>query len=425
MRPLWVLAHRWIGLVMAAFLFLTGVTGAVISWDHELDDLLNPHLMQAPGRGEAQSALELVRRFEEQNPKARVTFAPLAPEPGDSLALFVEPRVDPATGRQYELGYNQVFIDPATGKELGRREWGAVWPISSETLVSFLYKLHYSLHIPEMWGIDRWGEWLLGGIAVLWTLDCFVAFYLTLPRGRLTWERWKRAWQVRTRSGSYKLNFDLHRAGGLWTCALLFVLAFTAFSLNLYSEAFYPVMSKVSQVTPSPFDLRAPRDRHDPVEPGLGFASVLEKAKEEANRRGWDEPAGSVFYAPQFGVYGVQFFHPGDDHGAAGVGPARLYYDAIDGRYLGERQPWKGTAADIFVQAQFPVHSGRILGLPGRILISLMGIVVAVLSVTGVVIWWKKRRAAQKNSTTTQSQPQASHATQKGESKWLVPDSEV
>ena len=58
---------------------------------------------------------------------------------------------------------------------------------------------------------------------------------------------------------------------------------------------------------------------------------------------------------------------------------------------LGERQPWKGTAADIFVQAQFPLHSGRILGLPGRILISLMGIVVAMLSVTGVIIWWRKR----------------------------------
>ena len=42
---------------------------------------------------------------------------------------------------------------------------------------------------------------------------------------------------------------------------------------------------------------------------------------------------------------------------------------------------------------QFPLHSGRILGLPRRILISLMGLVVAMLSVTGVVIWWKKRAA--------------------------------
>jgi uncharacterized iron-regulated membrane protein len=39
------------------------------------------------------------------------------------------------------------------------------------------------------------------------------------------------------------------------------------------------------------------------------------------------------------------------------------------------------------------MHSGRILGLPGRILISAMGIVVAALSVTGVVIWYRKRRA--------------------------------
>jgi uncharacterized iron-regulated membrane protein len=87
------------------------------------------------------------------------------------------------------------------------------------------------------------------------------------------------------------------------------------------------------------------------------------------------------------------FFHPGGDHGAAGVGPARLYYDGADGSYLGDSQPWTGTAADIFVQAQFPLHSGRILGVPGRVLVSAMGLIVAALSVTGVVIWYRKRLA--------------------------------
>lgn len=101
----------------------------------------------------------------------------------------------------------------------------------------------------------------------------------------------------------------------------------------------------------------------------------------------------AAFYNPNFGIYGVRFFHPGDDHGAAGVGPAILYYDGADGRSLGARVPWVGTAADIFLQAQFPVHSGRILGLPGRILVSFMGFVTMVLSVTGVVIWWRKRAA--------------------------------
>ena len=69
---------------------------------------------------------------------------------------------DPATGKRYALDYNQVFLDPNTGAELGRRYWGAVWPVTRENFVSFLYKLHYTMHIPEFWGSDRWGMRVLG-----------------------------------------------------------------------------------------------------------------------------------------------------------------------------------------------------------------------------------------------------------------------
>lgn len=416
MRPLFVLLHRYVGLLMVPFLFVTGLTGAIISWDHELDDLLNPHLMHAPGDGRglpALPSLELAQRIEANDPRVQVSFVPLAAESGESLAFGVQPRVDPATGKLFETGYNQVFIDPAGGAELGRREWGAVWPITRENVVSFLYKLHFSLHVPEIQGEDRWGIWLLGVVAILWTADCFTGVYLTFPAHRRgkggttkssvpgmavvhpqrSWrQRWLPAWRVRRGAGSYKLNYDLHRAGSLWTWGLLFVLAFTAFSLNLYREVFYPLLSSVSQVTPTPFETRTPASPLQPLAARVGFAEIVDAARAEAQRRAWREPPGSVFYSTAFGVYGVQFFHPGDDHGAAGVGPARLFFDGTDGRLLGERLPWQGTAADIFVQAQFPVHSGRILGLPGRILISLMGLVVAMLSVTGAYVWWRKRR---------------------------------
>lgn len=402
-RPVLTFVHRWVGLVIAAFLFVSGVTGAVISWDHELDDVLNPHLMHAQAQGPAMPSLELARAIEARDPRVMVSWVPLAAEPGETLAFGVDPRRDPATGRLFEPGYNQVFIDPATGAEQGRREWGAVWPITRETLVSFLYVFHYSLHLPEMWGIDRWGVWLLGGIAVLWTLDCFVGFYLTLParpaspaapRGPgLFWSRWKPAWMIKRGASPYRLNLDIHRAFGLWLWGVLFTVAFTAFSLNLYSEVFYPVMSKVSKVTPGPFETQPMAPLHAPIMPRVTYEQVLATARYEADRRGWTAPAGGAFYSKEFGIYGVGFFAPGGDHGGGGVGPPYLYYSGADGRYLGDRQPWKGTAADIFVQAQFPLHSGRILGLPGRILISLTGLVVAALSVTGVVIWWKKRVA--------------------------------
>ena len=400
LRPALTFLHRWVGLAIAGFLFVSGVTGAVISWDHELDDLLNPRLMFAQSRtGAPLPALDLARAIEARDPRVMVTYVPLAPEPGGTLAFGVEPRQDPATRKLFEPRYNQVFLDPATGAEQGRRAWGAVWPITRETFVSFLYVLHYSLHIPAFWGIDRWGIWLLGGVAILWTIDCFVGFYLTLPprraadarAGRGFWARWTPAWRIKTSASAYRVNFDIHRAFGLWLWGVLFTVAFTAFSLNLYSEVFYPVMSKVSRVTPGPFDVRKPAPHDSPVIPARTYAQVLAVAQADAKQRGWKDPAGSAFYSPEFGIYGVAFHPPGGDHGAGGVGPPYLYYDGTTGALLGDRQPWKGTAADIFLQAQFPLHSGRILGLPGRILISITGLVVAALSVTGVVIWQRKR----------------------------------
>ena len=50
-RNLFVLIHRWTGLFLAVFLFISGLTGAIISWDHELDEWLNPQLFEARGQG--------------------------------------------------------------------------------------------------------------------------------------------------------------------------------------------------------------------------------------------------------------------------------------------------------------------------------------------------------------------------------------
>lgn len=433
MRSTFVMVHRGIGLFIALFLFIAGMTGAVISWDHELDEWLNPHLNEARAAGPGRDALILAGEIEFRHPRVQVTALPLAAEPGHAYTFWMEPRVNPASGELFEPGFNQVFVDPASGQELGKRQWGAVWPITRENFVSFLYKLHYSLHLPEMWGTDRWGIWLLGSVAMIWMLDCLVGFYLTLPaqkrirvktrrssvleisdepapngpavyaeiptnRGSKTfWQRWKPAWKIRTGGGVHKLNFDLHRALSLWTWVLLFGIAFTAFSLNLYREVFFPVMSLVSDVTPSPFDQRIPSGMRKPIEPGIGFAEVIAKASAEAKRRGWEEPAGSVYYAREYGIYGVAFYRPEDGHGSGGVGHRELYLDGQDGHTLGDRQPWQGTLADIFVQAQFPLHSGRILGLAGRVLISSMGLVVAMLSITGVYLWWKKRKARLKS----------------------------
>ncbi|MBX3661968.1 MAG: PepSY domain-containing protein [Burkholderiales bacterium] len=388
MRAIWVVVHRWCGLATAMFLFVAGLTGAIISWDHEIDEWLNSHLFETTSRGAVKSPLDLARSIEATDPRVRVTFVPLQHEEGHALIFGVQPRVNPATGRLFDPGYNQVFVDSVTGETLGRREWGKV-ALDREHLMSFLYKLHYSLHIPEMGGIDRWGIWFMGVIGVVWLLDCFLALLISFPNPRA----WAKSFAVRWRAGGYRLNFDLHRAGALWTWLLLFVLALTAVSLNLSRELFQPLLATFSTLTPTPFTTRAPSPLHRPIAPQLPFERAIGIAESEAARRNWQEPIGAISYSQRYGIYIARFHEPGNDHGSGGMGVKGIYIDGADGRTLGDRVPWDGTAADVFVQLQFPLHSGRIAGIPGRILISLMGIIVAMLSVTGVVIWARKRRA--------------------------------
>lgn len=398
MRPLLVVLHRWFGLFIATFLIIAGLTGAIISWDHELDEWLNPHLFESQSIGEPLPMLTLVEKVEAADPRVRASFFPLEAEPGHNAEIWVDAKVNPDTGRRYALDYDHAFVDPVSGDIVGKRLWGQI-SLHPEHLMSFLYKLHFTLHLPEWKGINRWGIWLMGIAALVWLFDTFIAMVLTLPRKRRTtsgkgWlQRWKPAWMIRRGAGAYKLNFDLHRAVGLWVFGLLLMLAFTSFSLNLYREVFYPIMSTVSETTPGPFETRTPTALHEPVEPGMEWPPLLRQAQEEADQRGWDEPVGDVFYSDNFAVFGVRFYYPGEDHDSGGMKVKSLYYDGNNGELIGDEVPWTGTAADVFNQLQFPLHSGRIAGLPGRILISLMGIAVAMLSFTGIVIWWKKRKA--------------------------------
>ncbi|WP_444918882.1 PepSY-associated TM helix domain-containing protein [Microbulbifer sp. JMSA003] len=402
MRQTLVLLHRYLGLATAVFLIVTGLTGAIISWDHELDEWLNPHLYKTTSSGEPLASIELAERLEESLPQVQISYFELVQEPGHTQYFWVEPRIDPATGQFFAVDYNQVFVDPTSGEIVGKREWGRVWPITTETLMSFLYKLHYSFHIPEFWGTDHWGIWLLGVIALVWTVDCFVGLAVTLPRrkkstrkpSRTWWQRWKPAWMIKAGAGRARLTFDLHRAFSLWTWALLLTIAFTAFSLNLYREVFFPLMSLVSDVTPSPLEERTPNDHSNPITPALSFRGIAAIGENQAAQIGWQQPLNSLWYAREWGIYRAEFFDASAGHGAGGVGHKALFFDGHSGEYLGDFIPWEGTAADLFVQAQFPVHSGRILGLPGRILISIMGVVIAMLSVTGVLIWLRKRRVA-------------------------------
>jgi len=389
MRALFVTLHRWAGLFIALFLFVAGLSGAIISWDHELDEWLNPQLFEARSGAHARplAPLQLARQLESADTRLRVSYLPLSIEPGHSLGVAVVPRLNPATGRRFDLGFNQMALDPATGVVQGHRQWGEV-SLSRANLLPFLYKLHYSLHIPDIRHAPV-GMWVMGIVSLVWILDCFIALWIAFPNPRT----WHKSFAFRLRHGGPRLVFDLHRSGGAWLWAVLLMLAVTSVSMNLGREVMKPVVSLFSPVSATPFETRTPAPPETSIEPVVSREAALAVAQAEAARRGWRAPAGGIFHADRVDLYGVVFFEPGAAHADGRLGNPWLYIDAATGALVGEHVPGSGSAGDIFLQAQFALHSGRILGLPGRILMSFMGLAVALFSATGVLLWARKRRA--------------------------------
>lgn len=389
-RHFWVLAHRYAGLFIAGFLLIAGLTGSLLAFYDELDVALNPglRLVADPGAAPALDPLVLREQVERALPRdAHIDYHPLRTEPGRSAQLYAW-RMDGPEGAQ-ALRFYEVFADPTTGQVLGERERGA-WVFDRAHLMPLVYQLHYALTMPYPWGM-----WLFGGVSFVWLVDCFVGAWLTLPRRRQGfWPAWKPAWGIK-RGGSYRINFDLHRAAGLWIWGLLILFAVSSVSLNLRDELYLPVLKRVVPTV----------DHHD-VLPDLGQAPLMQAnmSWEQARARGRE------LMAAQARQHGFEVLHEeammlARDHGAwyyavrssrdfaDDHGHTAVYFSAQDdtGRELGFEHPTiaPGNTLTSWLAA---LHTGKVFGLPWRLLVVAVGLLVALLSVTGVVIWWRKRQ---------------------------------
>jgi uncharacterized iron-regulated membrane protein len=113
-------------------------------------------------------------------------------------------------------------------------------------------------------------------------------------------------------------------------------------------------------------------------------------------------------------------FRNTDGKTESGMNSPRLYLDDQSGAVIGERGTQQDTAGDFFAQLQYPLHSGRIGGMAGRIFVCLMGIATTALSMTGLVIWWRKRRFRVRSSASQDARVNARNAADLGAAAVLI-----
>ncbi|WP_296236486.1 PepSY-associated TM helix domain-containing protein [Psychrobacter sp. UBA5136] len=423
---LWI--HRYTGLVMAGFLIMAGITGSLLAFHDELDDVFNYKLAHIERQDTPQLPIAALHdRVISAYPEYNFSSMPTSLE-ADKSAVFLVDRVrDQATKNPPKAPFQEVYVNPYNGDIVGTRDKDAwAW----RNTMWKVFWLHRDLLLGDI------GKLLLGVIALIWTINCFIGFYLTFPRAvnnkkalqktmlengfkngpkkrTSLFKRWLPAWKIRRKTNTFKLNYDLHHAFGLWLWLMLFVIAWSSVGFNLKS-VYQPIMQAVvgfegregkgkekSHIT----DKSSTQDRAD-VAPVINSTAAVNKANSIAYLSRQAEIAAqnngvtvqqslSIRWVAEEGQWQMRF-KTDKDIGTHG-GASTITVDAATGNIAKVSFGYQSAFGNKIDQWFSTLHMGHIghgiAHLLYQIFLALIGLAVAILSATGVYLWVKGRQS--------------------------------
>ncbi|MGH8549727.1 MAG: PepSY-associated TM helix domain-containing protein, partial [Methylococcales bacterium] len=375
-RKLWLDVHLYLGLFAGLILAITGLTGSLIAFGGDIDAWLNADLMRAvPPSGPA-----LQRPLDELFAAAQARL----PEPSSPTYLNIPREIDRTVSIAYslpssipdenEMDNYEVFVDPYSAEIKGARLLKRTGVPFSGPIMPLLVELHYSLLLGQS------GAILFGVIAVLLIFSILTGLIVWWP---LT-GRWGRALTIKRRASAERLNHDLHKTSGFYSAIVLLVVLFSGVYMNLpeYITALVEIFS------PAPGwpegQKSVPMEGQAALSPGQAVA-LANGLFPDGELMGVGLPDG-----PE-GSYLIRKRAP--DEVTEAYPHRQVWIDQYSGRVLAVNDPHTYTAGQKFLEWQYPLHSGEAFGLPGRILILVVGLACPVLYVTGFIRWLQKRRS--------------------------------
>ena len=360
MRRLWVQIHLWLGLTLGALGILTGITGSILVYGHEIDAWLNParyavsgpQAVLAPGeylKSSAQSLEGRARPFNLRMPE------------DEGMPVMVFAREGRAGGAGGPANITRLYLDPPTGKVLDASAGGG--------FIGWVHTFHENLTLREYMGREIVG---LVGFAML--VSSLSGLYLWWPaRGRFRESLGMRP--------GFRLSRNLHYIFGFYCAIVLAMLSFTGIWLA-YVDAGRAIVSVFSPVPPR--NVQAPEAAEGgkpiPLEEAIKIAQELYPG---APVSGIGLPAG-----PR-GAYRVNL-HTGGS--AAPVNNAAVFIDPRSGKVLRNTGPGTRSTGEKFLVMQRLLHEGSVLGPLGRALLFITGLLPGLFVVTGATMWMRNRQ---------------------------------
>ena len=352
LRAVWLQVHKWIGLILAILIIPICLTGSALVWHDWLDAQLEPQRHARYGEASLPPSDYAEAAKQEIGPDERISTIRFE---GDGKPVIVTAtKQAPADGGRPER--TNIWLNPTNAQLIDKAS-------SSSGVVQAMHVLHGSLMVPG------WGRTIVGWVGAFMFVSCLTGLWLWWPlNGSFsTGFRWRRR---------NTLNANLHYMTGFWVLVPLAMLSFTGAWIS------FPKVFGVFESRPAPSaNDRARAMRATPLEhPTMTVDQALAAAKPHATGGlvsiGWP--------TDQKAEWKVSFARDG--------GPAEITVaDAT-----GEAMPPKPPQPETLARTMRRWHDGTGMGPVWQVLIFLGGIIPALLSVTGIIIWWRARKPRQK-----------------------------
>jgi uncharacterized iron-regulated membrane protein len=349
-RAAWLQVHKWIGLALAVLIIPISLTGSALVWHDWLNTKLDPQRYEAIGPatlpyqnyvGSARAALEPGEHL------SSLRFN----EEGQPLVATATKAAPGGSGRPQRIS---LWLDPTTARVIDRSS-------GNGGLVQVMHVLHGSMMIPG------WGRPIVGWVGVAMFISCLTGIWLWWPLSGSVSSgfRWKRR---------NTLNANLHYMTGFW---ILFPLAMLSFSGAWIS---FPKLFSKFESRPAAAAPGGGREAALRARPLTEPATPIDRAVAAATPLATGPLVSITWPTDQKAEWKVAFKREG--------GNAEVAVEDGTAKATPPRPPQPETLARVMRRW----HDGTGMGLVWQIVIFVGGIIPALLSVTGIIIWWRARK---------------------------------
>jgi len=348
--------HLWLGLASGVVLLIVALTGCLLAFEDEIRDATQHQLLYVEKETGPQLCIDsirsIVRRYDK---KLKLTQVRYYGDPAKAVHCYTKDK-------------KILSLNPYTGAVLGLRNTEKDW-------LSLVLSLHLTLLLGKA------GEAIIFCNVWIFLLMLLSGMILWFPR---RWKQWRQGLTIKKNASAKRRNYDLHSVLGFYAWLPLLLIAVTGIDMATGGRKEAKLQSQPLAGIEGPAKGKGIYDQ--------AIRQVVRNEPIEVLRV--NLPQDSV------GVIGVSIRYR-----TSGLRKQEAFsFDRYSGQLLKTDSYQHKSFRQRFFGSDYELHTGRILGLPGKLLMFLAALVAASLPVTGFLIWrgkWKKNRIVQQSHSNT------------------------